>query len=124
MKNFGLRVDLLKLKNAFVTNFKGKKETKRCLIIPVDDAQIFIGEKGVYLDLTALEMKEKKYDDTHVLKQKLAKAVYEKMSTEEQRAMPILGAMRELEPYTAKEMKVDATTVAEDVVDSIDDLPF
>lgn len=56
MANFSIKTDLLKLKGAFVTNLKGKTATKRCLIIPVDDAGLFIGEKGVYLNLTAIEM--------------------------------------------------------------------
>ena len=43
MANFSIKTDLLKLKGAFVTNLKGKTATKRCLIIPVDDAGLFIG---------------------------------------------------------------------------------
>lgn len=34
MGNFGIKIDLLKLKNSFVTNLKGKAATKRCLVIP------------------------------------------------------------------------------------------
>lgn len=37
MGNFSIKEDLLKLKGAFITNFKGRTETKRCLVIPVDD---------------------------------------------------------------------------------------
>ena len=31
MANFGIRIDLLKLKGAFLRNIKGKTSTKRCL---------------------------------------------------------------------------------------------
>lgn len=56
MGNFSIKEDLLKLKGAFITNFKGRTETKRCLVIPVDDSGLYVGEKGVYLNLTAIEM--------------------------------------------------------------------
>ena len=48
MGNFGIKIDLLKLKNSFVTNLKGKAATKRCLVIPIDDSGVYLGEKGVY----------------------------------------------------------------------------
>lgn len=51
MGNFSIKEDLLKLKGAFITNFKGRTETKRCLVIPVDDSGLYVGEKGVYLNL-------------------------------------------------------------------------
>ena len=45
--NFGIKIDLLKLKGAFMRNLKGQTATKRCLIIPVDECDgIFLGEKG------------------------------------------------------------------------------
>ena len=46
MGNFSIKEDLLKLKGAFITNFKGRTETKRCLVIPVDDSGLYVGEKG------------------------------------------------------------------------------
>lgn len=61
MGNFGIKIDLLKLKNSFVTNLKGKAATKRCLVIPIDDSGVYLGEKGVYLNLTAVEMREQRY---------------------------------------------------------------
>lgn len=49
MDNFNIKLNLLKVQRAFLTNLKGKSETKRCLIIPVDDAQMFVGERAVTL---------------------------------------------------------------------------
>lgn len=105
MANFSIKTDLLKLKGAFVTNLKGKTATKRCLIIPVDDAGLFIGEKGVYLNLTAIEMQNPKYSDTHCVKVSLDKERYEAMSEEERKAQPIIGGMKQLERQ-ATEMPV------------------
>ena len=35
MSNFGMKIDLLKLKGAFLRNLQGKTSTKRCIIIPL-----------------------------------------------------------------------------------------
>lgn len=123
MANFSIKTDLLKLKAAFMTNLKGKTATKRCLIIPVDDAGLFIGEKGVYLNLTAIEMREPKYQDTHCVKVSLDKERYDAMSEEERNAQPIIGGMRQLERQTA-EMPVTSTLDGSQVLGDDDDLPF
>lgn len=121
MSNFGIKIDLLKLKNSFVTNLKGKAETKRCLVIPIDDAQLFLGEKGIYLNLTGVEMQEVRFDDTHFVKQQLPKDVYQAMTEEERYQQPILGSMRPI-ASVQKQMEVKTTTDSTQVED--DDLPF
>ena len=73
MGNFSIKEDLLKLKGAFITNFKGRTETKRCLVIPVDDSGLYVGEKGVYLNLTAIEMENPQFKETHCIKQSLVR---------------------------------------------------
>lgn len=123
MGNFGIKIDLLKLKNSFVTNLKGKAATKRCLVIPIDDSGVYLGEKGVYLNLTAVEMREQRYGDTHVLKQSLAKEVYQAMSEEERMAQPIFGALKPIESRQGQ-MEVTQTTNATEAVEDPDDLPF
>jgi hypothetical protein len=50
-----------------------KTETKRCLIIPVDESGLFVGEKGVYLNMTAIEMENPKFSETHCVKSHLTK---------------------------------------------------
>lgn len=122
MANFSIKTDLLKLTGAFMTNLKGKTATKQCLVIPVEDAALFVGEKGVYLNLTAIEMREARYGDTHCVKQSLDKERYDALSEEERKALPILGGMRQLETkQQAMEVKstMDATNLADE-----DDLPF
>lgn len=124
MANFSIKTDLLKVKGAFVTNLKGKTSTKRCLIIPIDESGMYLGEKGVYLNLTAFEMREERYGDTHVLKQSLPKDVYQAMTDEERNAQPILGSLKPLEPAPAKQRQVTQTTDAATAVEEPDDLPF
>lgn len=120
MANFSIKTDLLRLAGAFVTNLKGKTATKQCLVIPVEDAALFVGKNGVYLNLTAIEMREARYGDTHCVKQSLDKERYDALSEDERKALPILGGMHELESKTtAVEVKTTEVSDAD-----IDDLPF
>lgn len=122
MANYSIRTDLLKIKGAFITNLKGKAATKRCLIIPVDEAGIFVGEKGVYLNMTAFELKEPKYDETHCIKVQIDKERFDAMSEDERKSMPIVGGMKRLE-RKATEMNVTGMVDGESMMD-VDDLPF
>lgn len=122
MANFSIKTDLLKLKGAFVTNLKGKTATKRCLIIPVDEASLYVGEKGVYLNMTAIEMREPKYSETHCVKQSLDRERYEAMTDEERAAQPIMGGMKQLE-RKATEMSVTGMVDGASMINN-DDLPF
>jgi len=117
MSNLSIKVNLLQLAGAFVTNLKGKTATKRCLVIPMDDAQLYVGQKGCYLNMTAIEMQNSQYGDTHCIKQNLDKSVYEQMTEEQRRAMPIIGSLRPLE-------KPQAALDASNIVETDDDLPF
>lgn len=124
MANFSIKADLLKIKGAAMINLKGRTATKRCLVIPVDDSGLFVGEKGVYLNMTAVEMQEPKYGDTHCLKVSLDKDAYKALSEEERKAIPIIGGMRELESQ-ARTMKVTQSIDATQAVENPeDDLPF
>lgn len=96
MSNFGIKLDLLKLKGAAVTELQTPTGVKRCLVIPVDENNIFVGQKGVYLDLCAFEMKNPQYEATHTIKQSLPKAVRDSMTEEQRKALPIVGDLKPL----------------------------
>ena len=89
-----------------------------CLIIPLEKNHLFKGEKGVYLDLTAFELKERKENKTHLIKQQLPKEVFKAMTDEQKKATPILGDVSVWE-HTEPEPKSDLTTLNEG-----SDLPF
>ena len=120
--NYSIKIDLLKLKNTCATNLKGKTETKRCLIIPIDDNSIFVGEKGIYLDLTAFELQEKR-GQSHILKVNIPKEVRDAMSEEERKAQPIVGGMKEIAPVQPTPMNITAQTGSAQF-ETFDDLPF
>lgn len=123
MSNFSISIDLLKIQGAFLRNLKGKTATKKCIIIPVEEHQgLYVGEKGCYLNLTAIEMREPKYRDTHCIKPNLHKDEREAMTEEEQRALPILGGLHAIE---AHQQEVGGQVDASSIIDtSEDDLPF
>ena len=96
--NFTISVNLQKLKNAGLVTVNGKTGKKRCVCIPVDDnPEIFVGEKGIYLGLVAIERKEvSEHNETHILKGYLPKDVREAMSEEERKGLPIIGSVRSI----------------------------
>lgn len=123
MANFGIRIDLLKLQGAFMRNLKGTTATKRCLIIPVDDCEsIFLGEKGCYLNITAIEMENPQYNDTHCIKGDIPKERRENMTPEERQSVQILGGMRPLQAKQQPSMNVSGEVPWEQM--GGDGLPF
>lgn len=100
MTNFNGKLNLLKLKKAGIMQIQGQTGVLRCLVIPVEDNNIFVTTdennhpKAAYLDLTAWALKNPKYEETHMIKQSLPKEVREKMTDEEKKAMPILGGLK------------------------------
>lgn len=103
-------------------------------MIPVEDCHLFVGEKGVYLDLSAYEFKEQKYADSHMVKQSFSKEAIEEIKqlalivnpnlTEVElqdvvnKANPIIGGIK---PFQKTEMQPAQTS---EFVPQPDDLPF
>lgn len=119
MSNYSIRVNLLKLKNACRVTIPGRTGKKRGVFIPVEDnGEMWDGEKGVYLNLVAVELKQPgEYGDSHLLKGNKPEEEYRAMGEEERKALPILGQMRPLERKTVEQPSPEVQ------VDD-DDLPF
>ncbi len=127
--NKNIKIDLTAFAGAGKINLSGKNgQLKKCLVIPIEENHLYEGEKGIYADFIAWEMKEKKENGaTHLVKQSFPKEVREAMSEEEKRALPIFGDLRdamtekkELETYSMPEQGPAYATAPE----PIDDLPF
>jgi hypothetical protein len=130
MANVSIKINLKQFKHK-ETELTRKDGTKvKCLIIPIEENMLFEGEKGTYLNLTAIEIKNKVGDskDTHLIKQDIPKDKYDVMTDEEKRAFPIVGnaiywgGFKEREP-------LESQNLSDDDIDSfnnggIDDLPF
>jgi hypothetical protein len=121
MSNYSIKIDLLKVSGAALVNLKGKTATKQCIVIPTEDAALFVGEKGVYLSLQAIELKEAKYEQTHLLKEEVESEKYKAMTDEERKKIPIVGGMKKLEH---KPQPMQATTTTEIESEDVNDLPF
>lgn len=133
--NKNIKIDLTAFTGVGVINLTGKSgRPKKCLVIPIDDNHLYEGEKGIYADFIAWEMKEKKENGTtHLIKQSLPKEIRDNLTDLEKRALPIFGDLRdamvekkELDTYsTPDSIPAQASpggyaTAPEEV----DDLPF
>lgn len=90
--NFSTKLNLSKLKSAIV-KLNGKSGPVECIAIPINANHLYKGEKGIYLDLSHIEIKNPAPDqtDTHLVKQNLPKDVYNALSDDEKKNTPILG---------------------------------
>lgn len=122
MANYSIKADLLKLTGAFVTNIKGKTATKKCLCIPIEESGMFLGKQGCYLNLTAIEMQNPQFSDTHCLKVSYDREVYERMTDEEKNSQPIVGGLHELKKK--QQAAVDLSAANPYFAETTEDLPF
>jgi len=86
--------------------------------------QSFSERRDCYLNMTAIEMREPQYQDTHCIKGDVPKEKREAMSEDEQRAIPILGGLRPIERKDPPQMQVNGTLGEDAFAPSDDDLPF
>lgn len=119
MANISIKLNLLQL-ICSVKKMQAKSGLIDCLVIPIDQNHLFKGEKGIYLDIMAFEIKNKKGDskDTHLLKQSLPKEDYEALTDEEKKEIPIIGNAI-VWGYSEQEPKSSPAAIDED-----SDLPF
>lgn len=122
MVNLSIKLNLLALPGASVANLKGKTATKQCLVIPIADADLYVGQKGCYLNLTAVETQNSQYGDTHFVRQNLSKDAYAALTEEQRKAIPILGNVK---PQVFQQQTVPQNFVeAAQFVDGEENLPF
>lgn len=91
MSNFTIKVNLAKLDGASLQT--NPNTGKRALIIPVDEADLFVGQNGaVYLDLAMWENRtQNAYGDTHSIKKSYSKEMRERLGADVVKAKPFLG---------------------------------
>ena len=94
MENFSVKINLALMNG--VKTITSKKTNEKYVCIPLSDNYIFEGRKGLYLNLTAYSY-DGKFGETHFLKNRIPKDVYEKMSDEDKRNTKIIGSMSTLE---------------------------
>lgn len=98
-------------------------EPIECLVLPINQNHLFKSEKGnIYIDLVCYELKSKTDDnkDTHIIKQSLPKEVYDSMTDEQKRQVPIIGSMR----ISGGVQEPAPNMTTSEVISEVDDLPF
>lgn len=127
--NKNIKIDLTAFAGSGIINLSGKNgQLKKCLVIPIEENHLYEGEKGIYADFIAWEMKERKENGaTHLIKQSLPKEIRDNLTDLEKRALPIFGDLRdamtekrEMETYSVPDNNPGYATAPEPV----DDLPF
>ena len=131
--NKNIKIDLTAFTGVGTINLTGKdSKVKRCLVIPIEENHLYEGEKGIYADFIAWEMREKKENGaTHLIKQSLPKEVRDGLTDLEKKALPIFGDLRdamvekkELDTYSMSGSIPANNTYDATVPEPVDDLPF
>jgi hypothetical protein len=120
MSRISGKINLLQL-HAVRKMINGQAGLVECLVIPIEKNRLFIGDKGVYLDLIAFEIEKPKTDskDTHLVKQSFSKEVRESIGEDELKKMPILGNLQVWSEST------ESTPVSSnEIQNELSDLPF
>lgn len=134
MADFG-KINLAALASHKIVEFPQGKEKDapkiKCIVIPIEKNNLFLSDKGnVFLDLVVFDLKKPQVDkdgattQTHIVKQSLPKDVREKMTKEEQLAMPILGGLCMLSGNGFVQEKQAVEDNSFSAPDTGDDLPF
>lgn len=95
MGNITLKLNLTQFKSVIkpIPNASGKLID--CVVLPIKANHFFKGEKGVYVDLIAFQLKEKREGskDSHTIKQSFPKDYLESLTQDEKNALPFIGSL-------------------------------
>lgn len=95
MSNYNFKLDLSKLEGFGTVTLTGKSGTpKKCVVIPVDDNHLFLGDKGTYLDLVCFETPNSEYGSHMVTISKTKEEQEKEKQTGEKIRKPIVGNLK------------------------------
>lgn len=99
MANYSLNINLLKIDGASLQT--NPTTGKRAIVIPVEEADIFINESNTaaYLGMNMYESRNSQYGDSHSLKLKFSKATIDRIGVDAIKAKPFIGSAKEKLPY-------------------------
>lgn len=121
--NISGKINLTQLKHK-VLKLQGKNGLIDCVVLPIEANSFIKGEKGIYFDIAAYELKEKRENQTHLLKQSFPKEVFERMTEQQKTSIPIIGSMTVWGPREPEPVKVDIEMPAVITPELADGLPF
>lgn len=99
MANYTIKLDLSKLNKVATTEIQGRTGKVKCVVIPIEDNNIFVSEKtgNIYLDFTAYERQQESYGQTHFVKHKIGAEKWKALSPDERQNLPICGSLSPIE---------------------------
>lgn len=104
MANYNFKLDLSKFEGFGTVTLTGKSGTpKKCVVIPVDDNHIFLGDKGTYLDLVCFETPNLEYGSHMVTLSKTKEEQKHEKQTGERIRKPIVGNLKPFGNKAAEE---------------------
>lgn len=112
MANYSLNINLLKIDGASLQT--NPNTGKRAVILPVEDADIFVNENGTaaYLGINMYESRNSQYGDSHSLKLKFNKATIDRIGVDAIKAKPFIGNAKEKQPYGDGNAQASAPTAS------------
>lgn len=123
MSMISTKINLTQFKHT-VMKLQGKTGLVECIVIPIDANNFYRGEKGIYVDLVGFELNEKRDNQTHLVKQSLPRELFDKMSDEQKKEMPIVGSHKVFGYREPEPVKEDISVPDYFVGNEPNDLPF
>lgn len=122
MSNLNIQIDLTKIPGAREMDIQGNKSTRRCVVIPIDNALGIVcngypsrTKEGlpterffadVKLNVVAIEYRQPRFGITHGLKPAYSKEVLERMTEEQVHNTPWCGTVK---PWNLESKTADDT---------------
>jgi hypothetical protein len=95
MSNYNFKLDLSKFEGFGKVTLTGKSgQAKRCVVLPIEDNQIFESEKGTYIDLVCFETPNSDYGSHMVTLSKTKEEQKHEKQTGERIRKPIVGNLK------------------------------
>ena len=93
------KINLAKLNNAVIKEMNGRKGPVKCIIIPVEENNIFCGNNGsAYLSFICAERPTKSdWGETHTIRPQVSSEKYRSMTKEARMAIPFIGGLSRVE---------------------------
>lgn len=123
MSTISTKINLTQFKHV-IRKMQGKEGIVDCIVLPIDTNHFYRGEKGVYADFRGFELKEKRENQTHLVKQSYPKEVFDKMTDQEKSEMPIVGSHLVWAPREPDPIRVELHETDQFSEGFNNDLPF
>lgn len=115
-----MSIDILKIPDSFVTDIKGNSGTKKCLCVPLEETKtLYIGKKGAYLKMVAVESANNQYGDSHFIKIDN----YDKIDNPTPETI-FIGSIKDNKGFATPEKPRDSPIPPDELKEVPSDLPF